>query len=288
MIAAALAYARAGWPVFPCWASGPRRKTPLVKGGFTVATIREAQIAWWWQRWPGALIGTPTGRRFVVLDIDPRHGGDETMVELGFAVLPATPTVRTAGGGWHLYFAPAEGMRNTAGARGRGVGAGLDWRGVGGYVIVPAPGSGYEWMLETRALPLAAVPERLLPRPPEASPVGAPAVCDGLSPYGEAALLSAAEVIMAAADGEQERALNDEAYAIGRLAGAGGVPPELALDVLLTAARAMRSFDPARPWSPAEVETKVRRAFAQGLAKPRRTVADDVAEFDRAMEAVDG
>ena len=130
------------------------------------------------------------------------------------------------------------------------------------------------------------VPDEIATQPEAPPGVGEPAVCDGLDPYGEAALLSAAEVIMAAADGEQESTLNGQAFAIGRLAGAGGAPPDLALDVLLTAARAMHSF--ARPWTPAEVETKVRRAFAQGLAKPRRTLADVEAEFDRAMEAVDG
>jgi hypothetical protein len=31
-------------------------------------------------------------------------------------------------------------IRNTGGARGRGIGPGLDWQGAGGYVIVPSPG----------------------------------------------------------------------------------------------------------------------------------------------------
>jgi putative DNA primase/helicase len=216
VIGTALAYARRGWPVFPCWSTGPQRKTPLVKGGFHSATLDEAQIARWWRRWSRALIGTPTGHRFVVLDIDPRHGGDKTMVELGFAELPSTPTVRTASHGFHLYFAPPDDgpLRNTGGSRGRGIGAGLDWRGIGGYVIVPSPGSGYEWV--SRGLPLAAIPVALLPREAEARPEVVaehhPEVTSALDAYAEAALRGAALAILAAPDGEQEATLNSQVY----------------------------------------------------------------------------
>lgn len=52
----------------------------------------------------------------------------------------------TASGGLHLHFEPGDhGIRNTAGANGRGIGPGLDWRGDGGFVILPSPGSGYFW-----------------------------------------------------------------------------------------------------------------------------------------------
>jgi putative DNA primase/helicase len=289
---AALAYAARGWAVFPCWWMGPSRKLPITKHGYKDATTEPRVITAWWRRWPRALIGTPTGHGFVVLDIDPRHGGFNTLTELGFPTLPVTLTAITGSGGRHLYFTPPPGreIRNTQGERGVGIGAGLDWRGVGGHVIVPAPGTGYEWVVETLALPLAPVPEALLPReqPPAAQIIGAAATCAELSPYGAAALRSAAEKILAAPDGEQEATLNGESYSIGRLAGAGGVPAELALEIVLTAGRAILSYNLRRPWRIADIDRKVRRAFAQGMAKPRPDWADFEIEFDRAQaEAVD-
>jgi hypothetical protein len=113
--------------------------------------------------------------------------------------------------------------------------------------------------------------------------VGTPIACSELSPYGEAALRSAAEKILTAPDGQQEATLNGESFSIGRLAGCGGVPAGLALEVLLTAARAMPSFDHRRPWRVGEIEDKVRRAFAQGVARPRPDWLDAEREFDRTM-----
>ena len=126
-------------------------KQPLTENGFHNASSDPAVIRDWWCRWPRALIGVPTGQATgaVVLDVDvkqPEAFGYDTLDDLGFAILPETPMVHTASGGLHLYFAiPPNGLRNTGGARGRGIGPGLDWRGDGGYVIVPSPGSGYSW-----------------------------------------------------------------------------------------------------------------------------------------------
>jgi Bifunctional DNA primase/polymerase, N-terminal len=93
---AALAYAGRGWPVFPCRWEGERRKRPLIEGGFHAATIGEAQTRGWWRRWPGALIGVPTGCAIgaVVLDVgvkDNRANGFDALDVLGFAILPNTP-----------------------------------------------------------------------------------------------------------------------------------------------------------------------------------------------------
>jgi hypothetical protein len=85
---AALEYAHRGWPVFPCLWHGPRRKKPLIKNWPRLATIDPGQIRDWWTRWPSALIGTPTGIHFVVLDIDPRYGALQSMAELGVCDTP--------------------------------------------------------------------------------------------------------------------------------------------------------------------------------------------------------
>jgi hypothetical protein len=276
----ALAYAARGWPVFPCgWAGSRRWKLPLTTHGHLDATINRPIIAAWWRRLPEALIATPTGRDFVVLDVDTRNGGFETLAGLGFAKLPATLTSVTGGGGRHFYFQPVEGLRNTQGSRGRGIGRGLDWRGEGGYVVLPASGCGYSWFLDA---PLAAVPAALLPRPENrVEIIGTAAQTTVLTEYGEAALRSAAGNILNAPNGEQEATLNHESYKIGRAAGAGMVPVDLALNVLLTAARGLPNYDPQRPWRRGQAEAKVRREFNKGLAKPRPTLPELEREWAR-------
>lgn len=191
----ALAYATAGIPVLPC----TRRKIPLIESWPQAATCEPAIIRDWWHRWPLALIGMPTGPRSGrnVLDIDvkdPCAYGFDTLAELGFAILPVTAMSHTASGGLHLHFRADVPIRNTAGKRGRGIGPGLDWRGDGGYVVLPSEGSGYWWdPVCGPETALASIPVELLPREPEvvvnncARPVR-PA--EGLSPYAHAALKS--------------------------------------------------------------------------------------------------
>jgi AAA domain/Bifunctional DNA primase/polymerase, N-terminal len=66
----ACAYGREGLDVFPV---NPTDKTPLASQ--YSATTDVEQIAEWWARWPTALIGHRIGVDYVLLDIDPRHGG---------------------------------------------------------------------------------------------------------------------------------------------------------------------------------------------------------------------
>jgi putative DNA primase/helicase len=279
-ISQALGYAARGWPVFPCVPDGPRRKQPLTPHGFLDASREEAQIREWWWRYPNALIGVPTGRPIGadVLDVDVKYhdrNGFDTLAALGQAVLPDTPMAHTASGGLHLYFRLPDHVEIgcTEGEKGRGIGRGLDWRGVGGFVIVPSPGSGYSWdphwNFDTVAL--APVPVGLSPREPERPAAAARPVrpTAGLSPYAEAALDSAARRIIAAPAGEQEVTINGECFAIGTLAGAGAIPADFALDVLLFAARQARDYDPRHPWRAHELQRKVDRAFNAGVRHSR-------------------
>jgi putative DNA primase/helicase len=281
---AALDYAARGWPVFPCvWhRESPRFKRPLVADWDEVATCDPAQIRAWWSRWPHALIGMPSGRpdTFVVLDVDVKNqpiNGFDTLGALGFAILPPTRMVHTSTGGLHLHFDQDEHeIRNTAGKRGRGIGAGLDWRGTGGYVILPSPGSGYTWdSSHGFDYPLATIPPELLPREPvrivssSAKPIE-PEI--GLSRYAEAALDSACRAIIRAPCGEQDNTLWSEVFSIATLAGAGAIPERFAHDALLWAAGQMPSYDRKRPWPRADIEDKVARAFAAGKASPRRVL----------------
>lgn len=68
MLATALDYAARGISVFPCNAA----KKPLTAHGFKDATCEPKTITNWWTSWPSALIATPTGKQFDVLDLDSR------------------------------------------------------------------------------------------------------------------------------------------------------------------------------------------------------------------------
>jgi hypothetical protein len=76
------------------------------------ARMREAaaaeQVRRWWQRWPKANVSVVTGAvsGLVVLDVDPRHGGGDSLsvLEGTYGPLPRTVESLTGGGGQHLYF----------------------------------------------------------------------------------------------------------------------------------------------------------------------------------------
>lgn len=130
LLSEALELARLGWSVFPIY---PRSKKPFVASrGYLDATQGEAQIRAWWERVPDANIGIACGASgLVVLDVDPRNGGNESLaaLEAKHGPLPATLEARTGGGGRHFYF---------IGNLRKGVlGPGLDLQGAGAYVVAP-------------------------------------------------------------------------------------------------------------------------------------------------------
>ena len=76
VLTAALDYASAGIPVFPCRlrAEGDKKaKSPYTQHGFLDASCQTEQIKRWWANYPDAIIGMPTGKvsGLVVMDIDP-------------------------------------------------------------------------------------------------------------------------------------------------------------------------------------------------------------------------
>ena len=92
----ALATAEDGFAVFPV---NPRTKAPYVNGGFKSATTDVGQIIRWWNRWPDALVGIPTGEEtgIAVLDLDPGAEGwyQEFLASEGFSCNVASPTSAT-------------------------------------------------------------------------------------------------------------------------------------------------------------------------------------------------
>jgi putative DNA primase/helicase len=166
-------------PVFPCWGirapgvcacpkgrdCGERAgKHPRNRHGVHEATTDPERIDRWWRDWPDANIALAC-ETFFVLDVDPRHGGDESLAALESAngPLPKTWKSLSGGGGEHYFFEQIEGLSNTA----SDLGPGLDIRTRGGYVIGPPArhlcGRTYAWDTDHHPLdtPLAAASEGL-------------------------------------------------------------------------------------------------------------------------------
>lgn len=159
-------YLARGWCVLPLRA---RDKRPLIAWeALQSERPTPEQVADWFSRWPAANIGIVAGEisNLVVLDIDPKHGGDASLerLERRFGPLPETVEVTTGGGGRHLYFTHPGGLiRNRA-----GLAQGIDLRGDGGYIVAPPSihpsGHPYVWA-EGRSpedVALAALPRWLL------------------------------------------------------------------------------------------------------------------------------
>jgi hypothetical protein len=144
---AALDYAGRGWSVIPAQVRGKR---PLVRWKpFQREAADADQIRAWWARWPEANVSIVTGSLsgLIVIDVDPRHGGDRSFaaLEKRHGALPKTLESKTGGGGRHLYFVhPGGVLGNRAGFE-----PGIDVRGDGGCIVAPPSihpsGKPYAW-----------------------------------------------------------------------------------------------------------------------------------------------
>lgn len=172
LLAAALWYARHDWYIFPL---KPRSKEPLPgTHGVKDATNDEKQIRAWWAEHPDANIGGACGpSKITVIDVDGDKGGTDSWAELraSYTIDDKTPTSLTASGE-HLIYRnpPGVSTRNTTGK----LGAGLDTRGDGGYIVLPPSihpsGIEYRWEEtyrpnERAMLPLPPVLVSLLNKP---------------------------------------------------------------------------------------------------------------------------
>lgn len=149
----ALRYARRGIPIFPVWwpvaedvcacylgAKCPRAaKHPIPSNGLHAATTDITQVSKWWAEHPYANIGMPTGAVSgrVVVDIDAPEAKEE------LRPIPVTRGVRTGRGGLQLHYEhPGVEVRNDQAGPGKPtklapVSGGVDFRGDGGYVLLP-------------------------------------------------------------------------------------------------------------------------------------------------------
>jgi hypothetical protein len=210
----ALAFARHGHAVFPvnwpiehrgqliCSCGSDRRGRPcgknaakhpygkLAPNGLLSATTETGIVKHWFAYLaPDANLGVTTDK-LVVIDIDPRDGGDESFRALEREhEIPLTWRVLTGGGGEHLVFACPDGVEiaNVVAKQMTEppLGPGIDVRARGGYIVAPPSrhisGRSYAWSVDhhPQHVPLAPAPDWLIARltarkTPTSSDGGAP------------------------------------------------------------------------------------------------------------------
>lgn len=215
MLAAALAYAEHGWPVFPLRGKVPARLKAQGGRGFYDATTSRDVVERMWSDYPGANIGIRCGSAsgLAVLDVDPDKGGIQSLarIEEARGVLPHTVVQVTGGEGLHLLYQHRPGI----GIGSNVWGPGLDLRGEGGYIVAapsvhPETGHAYSWAGDDWRHPLAPWPEQLPTSRPKP-----PAVTSSFRPRGRGPLAGLVAFVLDAGDGERNTRLNWAAYRAG-------------------------------------------------------------------------
>jgi hypothetical protein len=272
---AAAFYVGLGWKVFPLAAGSKIPAIPASKGGkgFKDATVDTDLIARWQRTYPNANIGIATGAAsgIIVVDIDPRNGGNISITRLAGSglILPRVPEVRTGNGGRHLFFAFQHGIKASKDR----IGKGIDLKADGGYVVgapsaiaasAQGPGGQYRWMREPSSPELPRLPrwavDKLTPKP-RALPRFEQAVsAEGAerSLEGMACSLSRASI------GHRNSLLNWAAYTAGHMVREGKIAASTVSSRLTQAALAA-----GLPLS--EVQRTIASGLSGGIAKRGRT-----------------
>lgn len=304
---AAVGYAERGIAVFPLM---PREKKPYGRstGLHAASTDPDVVRAWWAGQLaldlkpdaeirrpilprPTSNIGIAAGpvSGFWVLDLDgPEAEAAVARHEAEHGQLPRT-VQQSTGRGRHLCFAwdPRFPVRNMSKKSQERIGAKIDVRGEGGYIVAPPsvhpgkpeegipPGRLYAWSpgCAPDQLLFAPAPDWLLqlvcpPPEPETARVAprprAPAA-GRASAYGEAALDGATRDIIAARVGTRDTTLYRASCSIARLVAGGEIEPAYARDALIDAG----GVHVPDAMTAAQLARQVDRALVWGETRPR-------------------
>lgn len=214
----------------------------------------------------GVLCGRTSG--IVVLDIDPRHDGAESLVawcaqNYDGNRVPSTYLSRTGGGGWHIFFRyPSEGDLRGRKLPSRNWLPGVDVKSDGGQVVLPPSrhlsGATYAWDSESH---LPALPPSLLDA---ITDDGVGGRAGGGGNDGTSWVERLTELLNGIPEGERDERLYREACALMRVM--RGNSDEVLAIILTAAARCVPPFDEDH------AKDKVRRArrfYEQEAAKER-------------------
>ncbi len=290
LLAAALAYAEAGFPVCPFGAYG--QKIPFTEHGIHDASTDPEQIRKWWAKHPNARIALAPGKEagFFVLDVDrPKKAGDadgfDTLRELEekYGPLPVTACETSPSGGKHFFFKYVEGLPSKAGY----IGPKLDIRTDNDAIIVAptvtasgkydagkpvkefiadlknaaeAPAALIELARKKKAQKKEA-PKAKKTKAPKAKKTKAQPQKNGGTPYGLKALAGEVAKVEAACEGERNDTLNTAGHNMGQLVGSGNLDRQFAYDELIA---------PTAHWGEDRKSADtLRRALDAGALKPR-------------------
>ncbi len=214
-------------------------------------------------------LGLATGRQsgVVVLDVDPRHGGDESIAKLAELHGPLPPTRRhkTPSGGYHLLFGWELGRPVGNRLPALSGASGIDVRGEGGLIVAPPSRhlKGVYQVDDSSPTELARLPEWLLEgvavEPAELTPH------DRADRWAVAALRNECRAIKEAPQGNRNETLFTASWKIGEIIAGGGLDQEKATHELSSAGLHAGLDEP-------EVDDVVARGLDYGAERPR--VAD--------------
>lgn len=212
---------------FPVTFTSDGRKLPLIKGWQTEATTNPDKLRMWQEQFRDRLHywGIPTGSDagILVLDIDTKNNGFESIQHHNLQV-PLTMSQRTKSGGAHYLFNyPQDGKRYGNRAN---IYPGVDVRGEGGFIVCYGLDATHicnapTWLLEETVKP---------PPMPQGEPVTISA------PIAESILNNALEAIREAPEGERNNTLNTQGFRVNQLVASGAITQEYASQVLSQAA----------------------------------------------------
>lgn len=219
VINALMALVDKGLPCFPCHFD----KKPATPHGYKNATSNRESVIDLWRRYPGPLIGVPTGELsgLDVLDIDRRSAGD-TWLGLHKVRLPVTRVHQTRGGGFHLFFQHDSGLRCSAGRIAAGV------RADGGYVIW-WPCAGLPVITEA---PIARWPTWLR----QQSPTSSSRISSRIRVPDDHALMHLIRTIARAREGERNNLTFWAACRVGEMVATGMLDADAAFELIVEAA----------------------------------------------------
>ncbi|WP_433228900.1 bifunctional DNA primase/polymerase [Micromonospora sp. CA-248260] len=291
LVAPALTYAERGWPVFmlarskrpvancqPCTTAGPDHDRDicacLTCHGFYAATTDPDRVAAIVAAVPTGQLALRTGAASgtVVVDVDPAHGGRETMNRLIAAgLLPPTAYVVTGSGGLHLYYRhPGTPVLCSQGKPGQGLGPGIDVKADGGYVVLPPSvhprtGRPYRWAprREMQEMPPALVGAcRPAPPPPAPVPAHTPTStreAEGIS-HPDRLLAAHLHAVATAPQGTRRTTLYGAARGIARMVAVNAITHDDAVAALTTAGHQAEQTD-------RDIHAAIRGGFrAEGIA----------------------
>jgi len=254
---AALEYARQGLSVIQLEVGGKRPMRPWAQ--FQTERATEDQIIQWWEEYPECNVGIICGKisGVVVIDVDPRNGGDPAEIS---EIVETWQVVKTGGGGVHFFCEyPASGIASKPNLR-----PGVDLKSDGGYVVAPPSihpsGDPYVWIENsTRGM----LPEWAFSATP---PPAATPVTDSEPWIGEA--LAHPESVEL---GTQEHTLTRLAWYLS-----DKLPEDITSLLLQRWVTGLKCYDPHNPWDTEHAKERVERAYKKRSRERRFEIVDDM------------